>query len=68
MVIDVMEKKTAFADIKLCECFMNALRNDVFMKRSNCETDNAISLKDGDLWDFDSDEEVIPVNARVVIE
>lgn len=23
--------------------------NDVFMKRSNCKTDNAISLKDGDL-------------------
>ena len=68
MVIDVIEKKTAFADIKLCECFMKAPRDDVFMKRSNCKIDNAISLKDGDLWDFDPDEEVIHVNARVVIE
>lgn len=68
MKIEKNGKKEKFSEIWNGDCFMN--NNGYFMKMSvsDDESGNAISLEDADIWHFNGDEMVIPVNAKVVIE
>ena len=58
--------KIKFKDVKVGECFK--FDCDVWIKTEDGQEDNAVCLNDGELWYLEESTEVIPVNAKVVIE
>lgn len=56
-----------FEDVEVGRCF-KSVEWGVFIKTSEELVNNAVCLNDGGLWDFGAEAEVIPVNAKVVIE
>lgn len=75
-----IEKKTKemikFEDVEVGECFMTEEAvEEIYIKMfkevlspNGSGRRNAMGLSDGDTYKFELDEEVIPVNAKVVIE
>ena len=71
-----IEKKTKikFEDVEVGECFMpEEAVEEIYIKMfkellSPNGRRNAMGLSDGNAYKFELDEEVIPVNAKVVIE
>jgi hypothetical protein len=57
-----------FADLYNGACFIINDEQSCFLKINYDEINNAVSLKDAELWAFKGDEVVNPVNAKVVIE
>jgi hypothetical protein len=58
--------KIKFKDVKVGECFKFAC--DGWIKIGDEQEDNAVRLNDGEMWYLRESTEVIPVNAKVVIE
>jgi hypothetical protein len=69
MKIEINRKKMKFADLYNGACFItNNYEQSCFLKLNDDEINNAVSLRDAELWAFEGDEVVNPVNAKVVIE
>jgi hypothetical protein len=68
MKIEINRKKMKFADLYNGACFIINDEQSCFLKLNDDEINNAVSLQDAELWAFEGDEVVNPVNAKVVIE
>ena len=66
MKVEENELKIKFEDAEVGECFK--CDYGVYLKTSNNRINNAVCLNDGAMWDLGENVEVIPVNAKVVIE
>lgn len=66
MRIEEKGLKIKFEDVEEGQCFKSNF--GVFIKTNEKLVNNAVCLDDGELWDFGAEAEVIPVNAKVVIE
>jgi hypothetical protein len=58
--------KIKFKDVKVGVCFK--FDWGVCIKTGDGQEDNAVCLNDGKMWYLGKNAEVIPVNAKVVIE
>lgn len=68
MKIEINRKKMKFADLYNGTCFIINDEQSCFLKLNDDEINNVVSSQDAELWTFEGDEVVNPVNAKVVIE
>lgn len=73
MKVEENKLKIKFEDVEVGGCFKlfdtsNKWDCGVYLKTSNDRINNAVCLNDGEMWDLGENVEVIPVNAKAVIE
>ena len=66
MKVEENKLKIKLEDVEVGGCFK--CDYGVYLKTSNDRINNAVCLNDGELWALEENVEVIPVNAKVVIE
>lgn len=68
MKVEENKLKIKFEDVEVGRCFKLHDDCEVYLKTSNDRINNAVCLNDGEMWDLGENVEVMPVNAKVVIE